>query len=97
MNWLSRRPLPNDDRLALIRDTDRRNIGFTELGFGKRLARHIALAEPDLLRIMLNPPRLGIMLPKLALSDRYNFARSIENDGSRGSRALIEGEEMGHG
>ena len=76
MNRLAAGAIPNDDRFALIRDTDRRDVCRLQPRFRKYLARHVALARPDFLGIVFDPTRLRKVLAELALGDARRFRPS---------------------
>ena len=67
---LSGRAVPDQRGLALIGDADRGDVARVEPGLVQRLARGGELAFPDLDRVVLDPARLRIDLPELALSHR---------------------------
>src|SRR5207248_8601910 len=76
-------PVPDDRRLALVRDADRHHVLERDVRFAHHLARGLALRGENLLRIVLDPARLRINLAKLALRDRRWRAVLVEEDGAR--------------
>src|SRR6185295_5880509 len=67
-NRFSRGALPNDRRLALIRNADGRDVGGDEAGFENRLRRDVGLRGPDFLGVVFHPAGFGKNLPELLLS-----------------------------
>ena len=63
----------------------------------ERLARDTQLRRADLARVVLDPAGLREELPELALRDRHGRAAALEQDRARAGRALVEGEDVGHG
>jgi hypothetical protein len=62
-----RGPLPDDGRLALVRDPDRGELSRPDPRGGERLGRRLLDARPDLVGIVLDPSRLRERLPDLAV------------------------------
>ncbi len=91
------RALPDDRGLALVGDADGGHILGREPGLGHGVAHRRDDARPDLLRIVLDPAGLRIDLPQLLLGARDRRERAIEHDGARRGRALIDGDDVGHG
>lgn len=91
---LSGLAIPDEGRLALVRDANARDLDRLRAGQPNRLAGHGKLGGPDRLGIMLNPPRLGKQLRELLLRDGDNRSGSIKQDGARTGRPLIEGENI---
>src|SRR6185295_16933406 len=94
MDRLSGRPVPNNNRLTLIRNSNGCQIGPLHARLGERLAGHISLARPNLFGVVLDPPGLRKMLFELALRQCDNFAAAIKNDGPRRRGALIKGNQI---
>ena len=59
-------------------------------GLLDRLVDHLLAARPDLLRIVLDPARLGIDLLVLLLRHRDDLARVVEDHRPRAGRPLIQ-------
>ena len=77
MDRLAGRPVPDDDRLALIGDADaRRRRPTSSLADCKCLAGDGELRRPDLLRIVLDPAGLREELVELALRQRRRSRRA---------------------
>ena len=62
VDWTPRRALPDDGRLALVGDPDRREIGCGDSRLRERVIRRGEHALPDLLRIVLDPAGLRKVL-----------------------------------
>jgi hypothetical protein len=76
--------IPQQRRLALIRDADAGEVLRRDPGVRQRLARAIELRAQDLLRIVLDPPRLRKMLrevccatPRTCPSPSNTIAREL--------------------
>ena len=52
---------------------------------------------PDFLRIVLDPAGMRIDLPQLLLGAGDRRERRVEHDGARRGRALVDGDDVGHG
>src|SRR3546814_1200538 len=63
----ARRAVPQDHRLPLVRDAERRNPGGRDAGFGQRGAADGEGGAPDRLRIVLDPAGFRIDLRQLLL------------------------------
>jgi hypothetical protein len=83
-------PVPQHRGLALVGDADRADLLRLDAGLLDRLARGVALRDPDFLRIVLDPAGLREDLAEFALRARARRAFCIEDDGARAGRALIE-------
>ena len=95
MNRPPAAPLPDDRRLALVRDPDRGQVGGVRACVGERVLGRGRHRGPDLVRIVLHPPGLGEVLAELpvAASDRPQALVDDETGGSRG--ALVDGRITG--
>src|SRR5215470_16561629 len=89
--------VPEHRRLALVGDADRGDLARRDPRVGDCLARDVALRAPDLLGVVLHPAGLREDLAELALRHAARGARLVEDDRARARRALIEGEDEGHG
>jgi len=72
------RPLPQQRRLALIRDADGGDVGGGCAGRGQYFGDGRRLRRPDLARVMLDPARMRKMLRELALRARHECAGAID-------------------
>ena len=96
MDGLPGLPVPDDRGLALVGDADRRDVRQPHLRAAERLDRHRDLRGPDLLRVVLDPPRLREELSELFLRHRDGDAVVIEQDGARAGGSLVESKDIGH-
>jgi len=74
--------VPQDCRLALIRNADGSNIRGVDLALGQRLSGNIKLTRPNLLRVVFNVPWLGQDLFELPLCHRYDRSVVLKHDGT---------------
>jgi hypothetical protein len=88
--------VPHDGRLTLVRDAERRDLGAAHPGAPARAAQDPARDPPDLLGVVLDPPRLRIVLRELAVGASHHAAAAIEDQGGRAGRALVDGDDDGH-
>jgi hypothetical protein len=89
--------LPNNHRLALVGDANSGEIARSQPGACESLLDHRDGPGPDLFRIVLDLTRRGEMLRELALSKPAYLQPSIEDDGPRRGRSLVDGEYItGH-
>ena len=79
-DWLSGRLVPDNCRLALVRDAYRRDVfGFNaQLCHGR--AGHLKRRVPYLLRVVLDPARLRVYLPKLLLRQGADIPAPVEQN-----------------
>jgi hypothetical protein len=76
----ARRTVPKDDRLALVGDSDRRDVGRLKLERPNLLVRNGKLRLPNLRGVVLYQPRLGVVLLELALRHGADPACFVEDD-----------------
>ena len=89
---------PPDHRgFALVGDAQRRHLGRADAGLLQGLAGCSELAGPDFLRVVLDPARVWVDLPKLLLRHGQHRAVGLEDDAAGAGGALVEGEDVGHG
>ena len=74
--------IPDDCRLPLIRDPDRRNVLGGSPDHVHRLHRNAELARPDLIRIVFYPAGFRKMLLEFPLCHTAHFSLLIEQDTS---------------
>ena len=89
--------VPDNDRLALVGDADRRDILGFGIGKAHRLARNGKLRLPDLVRVMLDPAGLREILREFLLSDGTHFAFLVEKNTTVASRSGIQCHDVLHG
>jgi hypothetical protein len=88
--------IPHERSLALVRDSDRRNIGRPGSHSGQRLEGNSDLRKRDLLGIVLNPSRLRKDLLELLLRHRPHRSVLIEQKRPRTRRPLIQRQNVFH-
>ena len=96
MNRFTRRAIPDECRLALVRDAHRTDLVLREPGLAESLDRDGRLRTPDLVCVVLDPTGLRVVLLEFLLCDGQYRARAIEKNGARTGGALIEGENGLH-
>ncbi|MNU91015.1 hypothetical protein D3C71_808950 [compost metagenome] len=87
----ARGAFPDDGGFALVGDADGGQVGGCGAGIAQGFARHVELAVPDLVGIVLDPARTGIVLAEFALADAAHDAFAVEHDGPGTGRALVQG------
>ena len=70
--------VPDNRRLTLIGDTDRRNIRRRRADHVHRLDRHAKHCRPDLIGIVLHPSRIRKKLPELFLCHRTDLSLLVK-------------------
>ena len=70
--------VPDNRRLTLIGDTDRRNIRRRRADHVHRLDRHAKHCRPDLIGIVLHPARIRKKLPELFLCHRTDLSLLVK-------------------
>ena len=88
------RPVPDDRRLALIGDPDRRDVLRAGPRFRHGGAHGRERARPDLLRIVLDQARRRIVLGEFLLGGGDRRQGRVEQDRARRGGALVDGEEV---
>ena len=88
--------LPHDGRLALVGDADRRNVAGIRLRRGKRIARDGDRRGEDLVGVVLDVSRGGVVLGDLAVGTAAHRATLVEDERGRPGRALIQREDVSH-
>ena len=91
---LAGRAIPHHGRLALVGDADAGQVRRLEPRLGERAAADLDSGAPDLLRIVLDPARLGKDLGQFLLRRSDGPAGGVEHDGPRAGRALVDGEDV---
>ena len=86
--------VPDERRLALVRDADRGDVFGCGLRFGEQALRRFELRRPDRLRIVRDPAGLREDLRKLERRLRDGRAIVVEEDGAAARRALVEREDV---
>jgi hypothetical protein len=99
---LARGAVPQEGRLPLVRDGQRRDVAGAGgaallLQFVQRGQRHGVLGGPDFAGVMLHPAGLRKDLLELALRDGDDLPRAVEHDRARAGGSLVQGEDVFHG
>ena len=94
MDHLPSTALPNDHCLALVGDADAGNAAGTHLALLDSFFGKTEGVAPNVLRVMLHPPQVGIMLFELTLRACNGTRVPVEHDGARRCRALIDGQNV---
>ena len=87
--------LPEQGGFALIGDADRSQGARRDRGLGQRLGYDAGLRGPDLQRIVLDPPRLGINLGEFPLRHGADRPTVVEDDRPGTGGSLIQGQHEG--
>ena len=86
-------PLPDERRLALVRDPDRDHVGGAERCGGERVRSRSEDALPELLRIVLHPAGLRVVLLDLAVPTSTDAQLVVHHETCRPGRALVDRED----
>ena len=97
MNRFSGLPVPNHDRLALIRDSDRRNFVDGDAGFLNRRSRRPDLLLPDLGGVVFDEPGTRKELGEFGLIDTLHPTLRIEDDRATTAGPFVECEHVAFG
>ena len=92
----ARRALPDDGRLALVRDADRGDVARIDAGHRERLTSDRHGRGEDLVRVVLDVSRGGIVLCDLAVGASEGRTCLVEHHRARPGRSLIEREDRSH-
>jgi hypothetical protein len=94
MDGIATGAIPNDSGFTLVRDADGGDRLGTDLVVTEELLRHAELAQPDVVRIVLNPAGARVCLWKLPRNGRSRPALRVEEDGPRACRSLVECQDI---
>ena len=86
--------IPDDGRLTLVGDADRGDLVIAHAELPHRLTRDGKLALPDLVRVVLDPARLGEILGEFLLRHRADHALAVEEDTAVRGRARVERHDV---
>src|SRR5439155_153366 len=90
----SRSTIPDDGRLALVGDPDRRHLGSEDARLGERVTCRAFDGRPDLLGVVLDPPGPRKVLRQLGVPARADAPVGIDDQRGRARRALVESENV---
>ena len=90
---LARCRVPGDDRLALVGDPDRVELGALDAGVGERLARDPPRHLPDLARVVLDPARPREVLLELRVGAPGDPPLRVEDEAGGPGGPLVDRED----
>ena len=93
-NRMAGRALPEQRRLALVRDPDRFQVGRADARGCERRFGSPLDAEPDLLGVVLDPPRPGKGLGQLAVAAPEHLQLVVDDEAGGAGRALVDREDQ---
>ena len=85
--------LPEQRRLALVRDPDRAQVGRTHARVVHGRIRSLDHGRPDLLRVVLDPAGLREVLSKLAVAAAAHPELLVDDETGRSRRPLVDRED----
>ena len=88
-----RLPVPQHKGLALVGDPDRRDVRRPRARTLQRLVRARLHRGPDLVGVMLDPPRSRVVLGDLRVTLAPHTAVESHRHGGRAGGALVEAED----
>jgi hypothetical protein len=94
MDRLARGAVPEQYGFTLIGDSDCREIVRAGHRFRENLASYLELRFPNLLGVMLDPTRLGIVLREFPLGEGSGPAIAVEKNGTRTRCPLIQRQNV---
>ena len=86
--------VPDDGRLALVRDADAGDVESVDVDRGDRLGDDRSLRSPDFVGIVFHPAGFGEVLRKFTLSHGTDLPLAVENDGPRAARSLVQRQDV---
>ena len=86
--------VPDDGRLALVRDTDGGDVLRRRADLVHSRQRHAELGRPDLVGVMLDPAGLGEILGELLLRDAAHLALGVKKDAAVGRGARVQRHDI---
>ncbi len=95
MHRLAGALVPDQRRLALVGDADRRHVPGRHPGLLHRRPAGLEGGAPEVLRLVLDPARGREMLRELGLGEARDRGVGPEQQGARGGGALVDGEDEG--
>src|SRR6202035_2142845 len=88
----ARTSLPDKRRLALVCDPDRGELMRSHARVPQSVRGRAFHSRPDLIRIVLHPPRLRKVLLERAVTAANRAERLVDDETRRTSRALVDRE-----
>jgi len=89
--------VPEQRRLALVGQADRRDVFAGEIGLGHGAERGAARGLPQIARVVFDPAGPRVVLGEFLLRAGHGAAAPVKDDRAGGSGALVEGKDVGHG
>jgi hypothetical protein len=86
--------VPDDRRLALVRDAHGGDVDRGQVGTGQGEAHGFAHVVPDLLWVVLDPARPGEDLLVLELPGGDDARTMVEDDRARACRSLVDRQDV---
>ena len=86
--------VPDDSRLALVRDADGGDVLRRRADLVHGRQRHAELGRPDLVGVMLDPAGLGEILGELLLRDAAHLAPGVKKDAAVGRGARVQRHDI---
>ena len=86
--------VPDDGRLALVRDADGGDVLRRRADLVHGRQRHAELGRPDLVGVMLDPAGLGEILGELLLRDAAHLAPGVKKDAAVGRGARVQRHDI---
>src|SRR6185437_301215 len=87
-------PLPDTDRLTLIRDPDREGLG---LRLRQGLPAGVQRRRPEILRVVLHPPGSGKVLRNLTIAPPQYPAIVSDDERPGAGGSFVDGQDRFHG
>src|SRR5207253_10208366 len=84
--------VPEQGRLALVRDPDRREVARGDPRVDEGRGRRLLDALPDLLRVVLDPAGPGEVLRKLRVAAAADGELRVDDEAGRARGALVDRE-----
>ena len=88
------RSVPDDRRLALVRDADGGDVTRDESRLLESFSHDLVHGAPDLFRVVLDPAGLREVLRELLLRDADDLGIHIEDDGTVACRAGVKRHDV---
>ena len=94
VNRLAGLPFPEESRLALVGDADAMDVFPFRSGLAHRPSDRLERRAPDVVKVVLDPARLGEDLPELDAGRSLHRQALIEDQRSGAGGALIDREDV---
>ncbi len=94
VEWAAGCAVPDDGSFTLVGDADGEDLTWKDLRDCQRILNDLARIVPDLHRVMLDPPWLGINLAVLLPGGTHPLPRVVEKHAAGGCGALVDGSDV---